>query len=54
MNVECISSPDFPQTMGPYCQATRAGQFIFCAGQGGADPEDIEDIRVTHERHTRS
>jgi 2-iminobutanoate/2-iminopropanoate deaminase len=36
--VECISSPDFPQTMGPYCQATRAGQFIFCAGQGGADP----------------
>jgi 2-iminobutanoate/2-iminopropanoate deaminase len=24
--------------MGPYSQATRAGQFIFCAGQGGADP----------------
>ena len=38
MNVECISGPDFPRTMGPYCQATRAGQFIFCAGQGGADP----------------
>ena len=38
MNVESISSPNFPQTMGPYCQATRAGQFIFCAGQGGVDP----------------
>ena len=38
MIVECISSADFPQTMGPYSQATRAGQFIFCAGQGGTDP----------------
>jgi 2-iminobutanoate/2-iminopropanoate deaminase len=23
--------------MGPYSQATRVGQFIFCAGQGGID-----------------
>ena len=38
MNVESISSPNFPRTMGPYSQATRAGQFIFCAGQGGVDP----------------
>jgi 2-iminobutanoate/2-iminopropanoate deaminase len=38
MNVEIISRPTFPQTMGPYSQATRAGQFIFCAGQGGVDP----------------
>ena len=38
MVVEQISSPNFPRTMGPYSQATRAGQFIFCAGQGGVDP----------------
>ena len=38
MDVETISSPRFPQTMGPYSQATRVGQFIFCAGQGGVDP----------------
>ncbi len=38
MRVEIISSSNFPQTMGPYSQATRAGQFIFCAGQGGVDP----------------
>lgn len=38
MKVEIISSPNFPQTMGPYSQATRAGQLIFCAGQGGTDP----------------
>jgi 2-iminobutanoate/2-iminopropanoate deaminase len=38
MNVEVLSGPDFPQTMGPYSPATRAGPFIFCAGQGGVDP----------------
>ena len=38
MLVEIISRPDFPETMGPYSQATRAGQFVFCSGQGGADP----------------
>jgi 2-iminobutanoate/2-iminopropanoate deaminase len=38
MNVEIIASPNFPQTMGPYSHATRAVQFVFCAGQGGVDP----------------
>jgi 2-iminobutanoate/2-iminopropanoate deaminase len=38
MIVEIISSSNFPQTMGPYSHATRAGQFVFCAGQGGVDP----------------
>jgi 2-iminobutanoate/2-iminopropanoate deaminase len=38
MLVEAISSPEFPQPMGPYSQATRAGEFVFCAGQGGVDP----------------
>ena len=38
MIVESISNPEFPKTMGPYSQATRAGPFIFCAGQGGVDP----------------
>jgi len=38
MDVEHLFDASFPQTMGPYCHATRAGQFIFCAGQGGVDP----------------
>ena len=38
MRVEIISSSNVPRGMGPYSQATRAGQFIFCAGQGGVDP----------------
>lgn len=39
MRVETVSSSDVPRSMGPYSQATRAGQFIFCAGQGGVDPK---------------
>ena len=38
MEIEVISSPDAPQSVGPYSQATRAGNFIFCAGQAGFDP----------------
>jgi 2-iminobutanoate/2-iminopropanoate deaminase len=38
MEIEFITSSNVPKTMGPYSQATRAGQFIFCAGQGGIDP----------------
>jgi len=38
MIVESIFSPHFPQPMGPYSQATRAGHLVFCAGQGGVDP----------------
>ena len=39
MAIEVISSPNTPQSVGPYSQATRAGDFIFCAGQAGFDPK---------------
>ena len=39
MMVEIVSGSTLPQTMGPYSQATRAGVFVFCSGQGGVDPE---------------
>ncbi len=38
MDIRAISSPDAPKAVGPYSQAIRAGDFIFCAGQGGFDP----------------
>ena len=38
MQIDIVSSPNAPQQMGPYSQATRAGQLVFCAGQGGVDP----------------
>ena len=30
---------DAPQPMGPYSQGVKAGQFLFVAGQGPADPK---------------
>jgi len=38
MKLEVISSPNAPRSVGPYSQATRAGEFIFCSGQGGFEP----------------
>ena len=38
MEFEIISAPGAPRSVGPYSQATRAGQLIFCSGQGGFDP----------------
>ena len=39
MEIEVISSPNAPQSVGPYSQAVRAGDFIFCSGQWGVDPK---------------
>ena len=36
--IEVISTSKAPISVGPYSQATRAGGFIFCAGQGAFDP----------------
>lgn len=36
--VEVISTSKAPKSVGPYSQATRAGGFIFCAGQAAFDP----------------
>jgi 2-iminobutanoate/2-iminopropanoate deaminase len=38
MEIEIISSPKAPRAVGPYCQATKAGPFVFCSGQAGFDP----------------
>jgi len=39
MEYEVVSSPNAPASVGPYSQATRAGDFIFVAGQAGFDPK---------------
>ncbi len=33
-----ITTEDAPQAIGPYSQAVRAGQWLFCSGQIGLDP----------------
>jgi 2-iminobutanoate/2-iminopropanoate deaminase len=38
MNIEILSTREAPESKGPYAQATRVGQLVFCSGQGGFDP----------------
>ena len=39
MPKQSIRTPNAPQPMGPYSQGIKAGQFLFVAGQGPADPK---------------
>ncbi len=38
MDRQVIASANAPKALGPYSQAIRFGDFIFCAGQAGLDP----------------
>jgi 2-iminobutanoate/2-iminopropanoate deaminase len=36
---EPIFTPDAPKPIGPYSQAIRSGEWLFCSGQGAMDPK---------------
>ncbi|MFC1761942.1 RidA family protein [Planctomycetota bacterium] len=36
--MESIASDNAPAAIGPYCQAIKTGNFVFCSGQLGIDP----------------
>ncbi len=38
MERQVVSTDKAPKAMGPYSQAIRVGDFVFCAGQVGLDP----------------
>ncbi len=38
MDRRVIATPSAPAALGPYSQAIRAGELIFCAGQVALDP----------------
>jgi 2-iminobutanoate/2-iminopropanoate deaminase len=38
MEHQVVSTPNAPKAIGPYSQAIRSGEFIFCAGQAGLEP----------------
>jgi 2-iminobutanoate/2-iminopropanoate deaminase len=42
MSKQIIATDKAPQAIGPYSQAVRAGDFIFCSGQIPMDPETGE------------
>ncbi|MGH2732246.1 MAG: RidA family protein [Actinomycetota bacterium] len=39
---QVVSSADAPPALGPYSQAVRCGDLVFCAGQIGLDPSSGE------------
>ena len=39
-----ISTSDAPAAIGPYSQAIRSGNFIFCSGQIPLDPKSGEMV----------
>jgi 2-iminobutanoate/2-iminopropanoate deaminase len=42
MNMQFIQSPLAPAAVGPYSQAVRSGNLLFCSGQIGLDPQTGE------------
>jgi 2-iminobutanoate/2-iminopropanoate deaminase len=50
---DVIATPNAPKSVGPYSQATRAGDFIFCAGQAGFDPQTGQIVEGGIQEQTR-
>ncbi len=48
-----VSSADAPPALGPYSQAVRCGDLVFCAGQIGLDPSSGELVTGGIQPQTR-
>jgi 2-iminobutanoate/2-iminopropanoate deaminase len=48
-----IQTDHAPAAIGPYSQGISAGDFIFCAGQGGLDPATGKPIEGDVQAQTR-
>ena len=44
MAVEYVHTKDAPEAIGPYSQATKAGGFLFSAGQIAFDPQTMQVV----------
>ncbi len=53
MERRAISTENAPKAIGPYSQAIRSGDFIFCAGQAALDPSTGRLIEGGIQEQTR-
>lgn len=53
MDRQVVHSDKAPKALGPYSQGIRAGDFVFCAGQGGFDPATGRLVEGGIETETR-
>lgn len=44
MKLDVITSPAAPAAIGPYSQAIRAGNLLFCSGQIPLDPKTMQMV----------
>ncbi|SRR5579883_875583 len=51
--LETILSPDAPRPIGPYSQAVRSRDLLFCSGQIALDPTTGEMVQNTIEEETK-
>ena len=57
MTRQAISTGGAPGAIGPYSQAIRSGDFVFCSGQIGLDPatgELVDGVEAQAERVLRN
>ncbi|MFM1870611.1 MAG: Enamine/imine deaminase, partial [Planctomycetota bacterium] len=47
MNLEAVHSKSAPAAIGPYSQAIKAGNLLFCSGQIALDPATMEMVGKT-------
>ncbi len=50
---EVISSPDAPAAIGPYSQAIKVGNTLYCSGQIAINPETDELVNESIEAETK-
>lgn len=52
MSKQIISTTNAPKAVGPYSQAVRVGQLLFCSGQIALDPVSGQIVGDTVEKQT--
>lgn len=50
--MQTIHTPDAPKAIGPYAQAIRSGNLLFCSGQTPLDPVTMTIPHLTIEEQT--
>ena len=53
MNRQTLASDRLPPAVGPYSQAVRAGDLVFCSGVIGLDPETRQLVEDSFEAQVR-
>jgi 2-iminobutanoate/2-iminopropanoate deaminase len=53
MERQIVHSEEAPKAIGPYSQGIRVGDFVFCAGQAGLEPQSGRLVEGGIEAETR-